>query len=271
MNKILRIIRWRNIKANLKQFLSVILIMFLSTTLLFGFIVNSNTLDNTINSYFDKTNLADLWVYTDKVTDADKVFFEENSLKYTERLYMSGEAKLLNQDVSNNAKVYVLPRKTTVSIPYIEKGRAGCLIDKNMAENMGIIINYDDIVFDVEIPITETESVVIPLTLRITGTMNFNECADTYSSWPVVVDENTFVLMMNAELEKMFGSDSFNLKTVPYNQIVLKTDNVEETKQKINTYYETSESSLVFLGDRDSVETVVLLNMELKMRGEVVQ
>lgn len=270
MNKILRIIRWRNIKANLKQFLSVILIMFLSTTLLFGFIVNSNTLNTSIENYFEKTSLADLWVYTNKITDEDRQFFEDNSLKYTERLFMSGEGKLLNQDVTNNTKMYVLPRKTTVSIPYIEKGRAGCLVDKNMAENMGIIINYDDILFDVEVPISETDTIVVPLTLRITGTMNFNECADTYSSWPVVVDETTFMLMLNVELEKMFGTDEFNIDSVPYNQIVLKTDNIEEIKQKINTYYETSESSLIFLGDRDSVESVVLLNMELNQAKKMI-
>ena len=270
MDKILRKIRWRNIKANLKQFLSVILIMFLSTTLLFGFIVNSNTLNSSIDSYFEKTNLADLWVYADKVTDADKQFFEDNNLKYTERLFMSGEGKLLNQDTTNNTKVYVLPKKTTVSIPYIEKGRPGCLVDKNMAENLGIIINYDDIVFDVEVPISETETVVVPLKLRITGTMNFNECADVYSSWPVVVDETTFILMMNLQLEEMFGTDSFNISKVPYNQIVLKTDNIEETKQKINTYYETSESNLLFLGDRDTVESVVLLNMELSQAQKMI-
>ena len=51
MNKTLNKIRWRNIKANLKQFLSVILIMFLSTTLLFGFIVNSNTLESAVDEY----------------------------------------------------------------------------------------------------------------------------------------------------------------------------------------------------------------------------
>lgn len=270
MNKILRIIRWRNIKANIKQFLSVILIMFLSTTLLFGFIVNSNTLNGSITEYFEKTNLADLWVYTDKVTDADKQFFEDNDLKYTERLFMTGEGKLLNQDATNNTKVYVLPRKTTVSIPYIERGRAGCLVDKNMAENMGIIINYDDIVFDVELPISATETIVVPLKLRITGTMNFNECADIYSSWPVVVDENTFILMLNAQLEETFGTDSFNIKKVPYNQIVLKTDNIEETKQKISTYYESSESNLLFLGDRDTVESVVLLNMELTQAKKMI-
>ena len=134
MNKILRVIRWRNIKANIKQFLSVILIMFLSTTLLFGFIVNSKTLQNTIDSYFAETNLADLWIYTDQVTDEDRLFLETEQLKYTERFYLEGVSELVNQKIENDTKFYVLPRKTTVSIPYIEKGAVGCLIDKNLAE-----------------------------------------------------------------------------------------------------------------------------------------
>lgn len=270
MNKILRVIRRRNIRANIKQFLSVILIMFLSTTLLFGFIVNSKTLQNTIDTYFEKTNLADLWVYTNQVTDEDRAFFDSEQFEYTERFYLNSVSELINQKVENNTKFYIIPRKTTVSIPYIEKGIVGCLIDKNLAENYDIVMGYDDIAFNFEYPVSPTETIVVPLKFKITGTMNFNECADIYSSWPVVIDEDNFLAMFNYELEKIVGNDSLNLSKMPYNQVVLKAGNIEDAKTKIETYYQTSESKLLFLGDRDSVESVILLNMEVSQAEKMI-
>ena len=87
MKQILKKLRMRNLQANIKQFLSVILIVFLSVTLLSGFIVNSHTLNRSITTYFEETNLADLWFYTDGLTQEDENYFEENEIDYCGRLY----------------------------------------------------------------------------------------------------------------------------------------------------------------------------------------
>jgi len=271
MNKTLKKIRWRNIKANMKQFLSVVLIMLLSTTLLFGFIVNASTLKSAVNEYFEKTNLADVWVYTDKITDADRTFFSVNSNEYTERLYLNGSSMLVNQNAENSAKVYVLPKeKTKVSLPVKERGEFGCMIDKNVVENYGLILGYDDIMFDFEYKLDDSTIVVLPLKFRITGAMSFNECADTYSSWPVVIDDDIFLHILNLALTEKFGTESYNLDKVPNNQVVITTDNVEKTKQLINKHYATSDSKLLYLGDRDDVESVVLLEMEISQAEKMI-
>ncbi len=273
MNKILRVIRRRNIKSNLKQFLSVVLIMFLSTTLLFGFIVNAKTLKSATDNYYAQTNLANIWVYTDNVSTADYEFFENNFDKFTQRLYISTSSSLVRQEAENNTKIYVLPSDLKVSaaasIPYLERGEVGCLIDKNLAENYDIIIKHDDILFDIEVDIGG-QQVVVPLKFRITGTMNFVECADIYLSWPVVIDENVFLRTINAEISKLVGDDSQNFDAVPYNQVAILAENQTEASQKIQEYYTASQSKLLYLGDRNSVETVVLLDMEVSQAQKMI-
>ena len=49
-------------QTNFKQFLSVVFIVFLSVTLLSGFILNSHTLNKSVNTYFEQTNLS---IFTD--------------------------------------------------------------------------------------------------------------------------------------------------------------------------------------------------------------
>ena len=71
MNKVLKKLRSRNIKGNIKQFLSVIFIVLLATMLFSGFMTNSYTLRSCVDNYFTETNLADLWVNTDNVSAED--------------------------------------------------------------------------------------------------------------------------------------------------------------------------------------------------------
>lgn len=265
MKKIFRKLLVRNIRANIKQFLSVILIVLLSTMLLSGFIVNSSTLDKSISNYFADTKLADLWVYTDKVTDADEEFYASCTESYSKRLYLETSAEVVSSRRQNNTKIYVSDGK--VSTPYVESGQKGCLIDKNVAKNNNIKVTFDELEFEYNMKIGEN---IVPLQfkMRITGTMSLDECADTYSSWPVFVDEDLFLLYLNNAIANA-GSE-FRFEKLPYNQVLIKTNNQEETKQKINNYYETSESKLIYLFDRTSIESVVLLNSEIKQSKRMI-
>ena len=64
IKKIFSTLRVRTLKSNFKQFLSSFVIVLLATMLISGFFANSSTLDRTINTYFEETNLADMWIYT---------------------------------------------------------------------------------------------------------------------------------------------------------------------------------------------------------------
>ena len=97
-------------------------IVLLSTMLLSGFITNSFTLKKSINNYFDKTNLADIWAYVDDVTDDDRSFFENNEIEYGERLYLETSANITSVKNTNNAKVFVSDDKVatvgTINMDY---------------------------------------------------------------------------------------------------------------------------------------------------------
>lgn len=265
MKKIFRKLLMRNIRSNIKQFLSVILIVLLSTMLLSGFITNSNTLEKSINNYFSDTNLANLWVYTNKVTAEDEEFYKDNTDKYSKRLYLETSAEVVSSRRQNNAKIYVSDGK--VSTPYIESGQKGCLIDKNVAKNNNIKVTFDEIEFEYNFRYGET---ILPLKFkfRITGTMSLDECADTYSSWPVFIDETLFLETLNETIANAGQLITFD--TLPYNQVLIKTNNEEETISKIENYYKSSTSKLVYLFNRNSVESVVLLNSEITQSKRMI-
>ena len=127
IKKIFSTLRVRTLKSNFKQFLSSFVIVLLATMLISGFFANSSTLDRTINTYFEETNLADMWIYTNKITDADTAFFDENNISYSKRFYAETSAKISSTNIQNNGKIYVANGK--ISNPSIESGQKGCLID----------------------------------------------------------------------------------------------------------------------------------------------
>ncbi len=266
MNKILKKLRSRNLQTNFKQFLSVILIVFLSVTLLSGFIVNSHILDKSINKYFEEANLADLWVYTDKITAEDEQFYVSNKIVSEKRFYFESTAKFEEQNVSNMSKIYV--SDGMISSYIVESGRAGCLIDKNVVKNNDISMGMENVKIDLKYQISDT--VVVPITIdcRITGTMSYVESADTYSSWPIVFSEELFLVKINEALEN--AGVTYVVEEIPFNQVVIKTDNIAETKQKIENYYQTAESELFYIFDRTSIESVVLLNSEVEQSKKMI-
>lgn len=251
MNEALKKLRSRNLQANFKQFLSVILIVFLSVMLFSGFVTNSHTLSKSVDKYFEKTNLADVWVYTDRVTAEDESFFSKNQIDYCNRLFIETTGRVEELNTENISKIYVSDGK--ISTPYIERGLKGCLIDKNIAKSLGVSVGYDNFKFTFDYLGTS-----VTLSFRITGTMSLDECADTYSAWPVFLDEKVFLNKLNEQL-----SEENKLDKLFYNQVLIKTDNVEETKSKIENHYQTSNSSLLFMLDRTSIQSVVLLESEV--------
>ncbi len=265
MNKLLKKLRKRNLQTNFKQFLSVVLIVFLSVTLLSGFIVNSHILDKSIDKYFEKANLADVWVYTDKVTTEDEQFYISNQIVSEKRLYFESTAKFEEQNASNLSKIYVGDGE--ISSYIVESGKAGCLIDKNVVKNNNIKTGMENVKIDFVVNVAGNP---VPITIdcRVTGTMSFVESADTYSTWPIVFTESLFKVKVNQALESMGITEQ--MEEIPFNQVVIKTDNIQETKDKIYEHYKTSESELFYVFDQSAIESVVLLKSEVSQSKKMI-
>lgn len=272
MKKIFKKLTIRTITSNFRQFLSVILIVFMSSMLLSGFITNYYMLDRTVDTYFEKTNLADLWLYVDEVSEQDEIFFKENNITYDKRLYFETRADISSGAASNNVKVFVSSGK--ISNPYVEKwmGSKDCLIDKKVCENNNLEIGVDKIYFTIEINYWGYD-IELNLEFLITGTMSFDECSDGYGSWPVFISEKLFTDKVNNCASTILGIPNLQvLQSPPYNQIVIKTGNVEKTSEQILQYYSSGEttSTLNYILDRDSVESVVLLGSEVNQSKKMI-
>ena len=272
MGKLFRKLTIRTIKTNFKQFVSVILIVLLGVMLLTGFITNSHTLKKGIDNYFEESNLAKTWLQVDGVKSEDEQFFQSEGINYNKRFYYETNSQIEEKTGINLTKLYVFDIETnTISKPCKESGNwEGCLIDKNVAKKNGVEITFDTLVVDFTHPIY---GVTLKLEFNISGSMNFDECADTYSSWPVFIDNDLFLAELNSKVKKYMESNGlssmFSPIEMPYNQILLDTDD-EAVVSKVKNYYETSQSKLQFVFDRNYVESVVLLNSEVSQSKKMI-
>jgi ABC-type lipoprotein release transport system permease subunit len=81
-----------------------------------------------------------------------------------------------------------------------------------------------------------------------------------------VIDKDLFLDRVKEKLaEKIVGFDENLFEGISYNQILLKTDNVEQTSTIIKNYYESgaTSSKLVYMHGREEVESVNLLKEEV--------
>lgn len=242
--------------------------------LLSGFIINSSTLEKSVDSYFEDTNLADLWVYTNKVDNNDIAFFEnleqEYDIKYEQRLYFEVPAKISSAGLPNSSKIYV--SKGSISTPYVEStsyldlGKQGCLIDKNVAKNYGVQIRVSKILFSFDYAIGGN-NITLDIEAPINGTMCLDECSETYSSWPIFFSEEEFLRLVNEQLEKKALPE---ISELPYNQVLIKTNKTSIIQNKVKEYYKTSDSKLTFLFDRNQMESVVLLEGEVSQSKKMI-
>lgn len=259
----------RTIFHNIKLFLSVVLIVFLSSMLLSGFICNYQILNNTISTYFEKTNLADILFYVDGISESDEEFLKSNNIDYGKRLYIETRADISSGYASNNAKIYVYDGK--ISNPYKENGKWGCVIDKNVFSNNNLKFGEDKLIFSVSAN-QYGYDFDLKLTFDITGSMSHSECADSFSSWPIFITEEMFLKKVNESANAMIGiEDYFNITEIHYNQILVKTNNIEKTKQLIENHYaEDSENSILYAFEKDSIESVVLLSSEISQAKQLI-
>lgn len=242
--------------------------------LLSGFIINSSTLEKSVDSYFEDTNLADLWIYTDKVDETDIAFFEklenEQNIQFEPRLYFEVPAKISSAGLPNSSKIYV--SKGAISTPYVEStsyldlGKRGCIIDKNVAKNYGVEIRVSKISFSFDYAVAGN-NITLDIEAPINGTMCLDECSETYSSWPIFFSEEEFLRLVN---EQLLAKSLPEIAKIPYNQVLIKTEEPSLITNLVNDYYKTSDSKLAFLFDRNQMESVVMLEGEVSQSKKMI-
>lgn len=241
----------RDIVKNILQYLSVIIINILAVTLFCGFVSNSLTLEKNLKSYYEDSNLTDIICQYSTVSADDMNFIKKLDVDEAEyRLYSEGS---INQ---KSAKIYINNPNNKISLPQITEGVRGVLVDRHTAEMPSFNIGSE---IKIELP-----PPLEYINVKITGIMNFAESANTYTYCPVYLDFD----VLTAALPDGFKAELVNVA----NQILIKTTSPKLIKEAINNYYadDSENTNFVFAYDRDSMESVVLLNSEISQSFKMI-
>jgi len=253
VNKILKRFRKRNIQTNIHHFVLVILVVAVSMGLFIGLLINSMTLKNTVKTFYSKTNLPDVWVTTDKITQADDDFYAEY-FDYEKRLFL--EQEITADSKKLNANIYVSNGKKAT--PYVEDGsRAYAVyVDKNDAKKYGLELSYSKIVIDYNYAGEN-----FALEFVINGFCSLSEDMVMGDELRVFIDEELFLTTLKQEFPEAERDDI----VLEYNQALVNATNYADAKTKIENYYSSSASSILKIYGQEDVESIS------KMRAEVRQ
>ena len=221
--------------------------------LFIGLLINSMTLKNTVKTFYSNTNLPDVWVVSDKITQEDDDFFAEY-FEYEKRLFL--EQEVVAGEKKINANIYVSNGKKAT--PYTEDGSrvAAVYVDKNDAEKYDLEIGYSKIFVAYDYN-GETYS----LEFIINGFCSLSEDMVIGDNLRVFIDEEIFLMKLQ---EKFVEAERDGVKII-YNQALVSTTNYAEAKAKIENHYSSSASSLLKIYSQEDVESIS------KMRAEVRQ
>lgn len=157
----------RNIKENIKQYISIIAISFLSICLFAGLTSNAYNLENRQNSLYNETNFGDVYVTTTNLTSDDKSTISEfkNITALEERMYYTANIVIDESATYNNTKsTYLIAHKEitpSISKPKIIQGSAGFMIMNTFASTYNVKVNDD-----IEIEISNYMLQIIPSILE---------------------------------------------------------------------------------------------------------
>ena len=240
----------RDIAKNFLQYLSMIVIVMLAVTLFCGFISNTLTLKKTIDDYYKASNLTDIICQYTSISADDRDFLQSLSgvdeIEY--RFYCEGS---VNQ---KSAKIYAADSDNQISVPIIKNGTRGVLVDQNVAKRDYLSIG-DEI--NIEIPYGNTK---FSSDFEITGLMNFAEVAATHTTSPVYLDFDVLTAAI-APISKDMITD----------QVVIKAKSPQIVKDAINAHYQsTGAANLIFVYDRNSMESVIMLNTEVSQSLKMI-
>lgn len=228
----------RDIAKNFLQYLSMIVITMLAITLFCGFISNAETLRKTLDDYYESSNLTDIIAQFSAISESDKTFLNTLDTERIEyRFYSEGSVD------KTSAKIYVSDSDNKISLPLIIEGERGVLVDSHVAKRDNLEIGTE---IELEFPFSTASFV-------ITGIMNFAEVSGTHIYSPVYLD-----------FDVLFEKIPYLTKDMLINQALIKTKYPALIKDEINAHYDNlSPSPLVFVYDRDSMESIVMLNNEV--------
>lgn len=253
MNNILNRFRKRNIQTNLYHFVLVIFVIAVSVCLISGLFINYLTLDRSVNKFLDNSNLPSLWLETSSVTSSDENFLS-SKFDFDKRYSFDSDFKIGSSDYFGT----FLVSNGKTSTPYIVEGEKekGCYVDIRFAEKHRLSINYSKITFDYEL-----NGVTKSLEFKVAGFITLAEDLIVHDDCLTFIDENVFLEALKSNFD---GIETADLSIIDYNQILIKSEVSENDISQIESFYETSSSSLQKIEKRENLLSIVSINKEIQ-------
>ena len=253
MKSILGRFRKRNIQTNFYHFVLVIFVVAVSVCLIAGLFINYLTLNKSVNQYFEHSNLPNLWVETSQITREDEEFFA-SKFEFDKRFKFTAKCKTRAFEYDS----LLLISGGDVSNPYIVEGERGqgCYVDSKFAEKNNFSIGVSTVSFDFEF-----DSEIKKLTLKIAGFISMAEDFVVDGNSVIFIDEDYFLGVLKNNFD---GLENADLSVIKYNEILITSDVKSSDVQEIESYYNNSSSNLVSIQQRETLNSVVTINSEIK-------
>lgn len=248
----------RSVKGNYKQFISIVAISFLAICLFSGLTANYKLLEKRVNKLYYESNIADVFLFYSEIDQNDLNFLKTISEieSFEQRTLLTGTTD------ESNLNIYIANSKNTISIPVVTKGKEGFLISEILANKLSLTIGEELIV---EIPnflrenfdpglldgltlegqenILNNNNLYLPIV--ITGYMMHGEGVENseFSSAIAYMDDKYLQTTFSDYLATYYNDLVVNYFNTNYselfftNQIIIKTNKVDEVVKTIDAYY----------------------------------
>lgn len=251
MSATLNKFRKRNIQTNWYHFALVVFVVAVSVCMIFGLLINYLTLRNSINTFCQQSNLPNLWIETDKITENDEEFLSK--YKYSKRYCFEKEFKVGSGAYTSK----FLVSDGSISKPYIVEGERGkgCFVDAKFIDKFNIGINYSKVSFEVEIN-SETKRVEFD----VLGSLAIAEDLLVDDECLIFIDEDVYL-----EVLKTYFSDASDedLK-INYNQVLICSEIGEKDKEEIKNYFSSSETELISMKTKNEIASFISVEKEIE-------
>lgn len=266
----------RSVKSSYKQFISIIMISFLAICLYTGLTANHLYFAKRVNTLYDMSNMADVYLTYQKVTNTDEELLNslnDIDLKETRTIVYGN---LPDDSIS----ILVTNEDSTMNIPSIVSGEKGFLISKNLADKLNVKINESIIIeipnsfksmiegYDL-LPLVKEgkENILnnetIDLKVVVTGFMLHGEgvANSSFTSSVSYTDYEHLKSIIKSNLDENYESLVGSLfeqnyeKLIYANQILLKTKKPDKIINEVTNYYEGSKSNLLLALSLDNLSS----------------
>lgn len=283
-NALLRKKNFREIKKNWKQFLAVILIAALAITLFSGLTASWKTLERRVNKLNSQGNMLDLIIYTNNA-DSEVINYLEgldSVSKVERRMTLVGYAE------SRAMTIYLTEGVPSISRPVVDELTDGVYVDSDTALRLDL---HKGDTIKVSIPNTFSldDSFLGMLDSSLNPQGNNILRSDFYFEYEIkdimyhpeatqksslnggLISMNYQMLIdsLNEQIDENYNAMvSGTIKNLlqsklVYNQIVIKSDDVLELKNQVNSYYESSSNILLMMFDKDSLPSTIVVKNDI--------